>query len=117
MRRVRQKGEEGCGIACVAMVARTTYKKAKEKLGGYWESEGTTKKQMLKGLRCYGIIPSKPTPIARKDYEEFKFDAVLLGYLQGKMHWTVWDSKRETLLDPYRSQREARLRFRCTSFI
>jgi hypothetical protein len=113
MRLVHQKGEDGCGIACVAMVADTTYKTAKDKLPKYWESEGTTKKQMLRGLHRHGIVTSKPKPIGGKEYENFKFDGVLLGYLDNEMHWSVWDSNREELLDPYRS----RLKFRCTSFI
>ena len=114
MRRTQQKGEDGCGIACVAMLAGTTYKKAKDKLPDFWETKGTTKKQMRYGLRhCYGIKTTKPKPIGSKNYERFKFDAVLHGYLGGELHWTIWDSEGEKLLDPYRPQ----LKFRCTSFI
>jgi ABC-type bacteriocin/lantibiotic exporter with double-glycine peptidase domain len=113
MRLVYQNGEEGCGIACVAIITNASYKEIKNKLPKYWESKGTTKEQMLRGLHCYGIETSKPKSIGKKDYKKFEFDAVLLGYLDDEMHWTVWDSKREKLLDPYRSKRK----FRCTSFI
>jgi hypothetical protein len=113
MRIVYQNGDDGCGIACVAMAAGTTYEKAKGSLPKYWESKGTTKKQMLRGLRGWGIATGKPTPIGQKDFRQFEFDAVLLGYLGGEMHWTIWDSEQETLLDPYRRK----LKFRCTSFI
>jgi ABC-type bacteriocin/lantibiotic exporter with double-glycine peptidase domain len=117
MRLVRQKGEDGCGIACVAMVASTDYKKAKRKLPDDWESKGTTKKQMLKWLRRCEISTCKPKHIAGKRYKEFKFDAVLHGYLGDEKHWTVWDSKRKKLLDPYRTQEGRQLTFKCTSFI
>jgi ABC-type bacteriocin/lantibiotic exporter with double-glycine peptidase domain len=111
---VYQKDEEGCGIACVAMVAGTTYRKAKDRLPKSWEIKGTTKKQMLKGLQSYAIATGKPKRIDTKDdYKQFEFDAVLHGFLDNELHWTVWDSKRGKLLDPYRPK----LKFRCTSFI
>jgi hypothetical protein len=113
MRLVHQDGEDGCGIACVAIAAGTTYKNARDNLPKYWESKGTTKKQMIRGLHRFGIATGKPTPIGTKNYKEFEFDAILLGYLQNEMHWTVWDSKQEKLLDPY----QPKLKFRCTSFI
>jgi ABC-type bacteriocin/lantibiotic exporter with double-glycine peptidase domain len=113
MRLVHQNGEDGCGIACVAMVAGVTYDGAKDELPGYWERKGTTKKQMRHGLRHYGIKTSAPKSIAGKNYKEFEFDAVLLGYWDEEMHWTVWDFKHKKLLDPYRG----RSKFRCTSFI
>jgi hypothetical protein len=72
MRIVHQKGEDGCGIACVAMAAGTTYQKAKDNLPKYWESVGTTKKQMLRGLRKWGIATGKPTRIGRKDYQTIR---------------------------------------------
>jgi len=63
MRLVHQNDEDGCGIACVAMAAGTTYKKARDNLPKYWESKGTTKKQMIRGLHRYGIATGKPTSI------------------------------------------------------
>jgi ABC-type bacteriocin/lantibiotic exporter with double-glycine peptidase domain len=117
MRLVYQNREEGCGIACVAMVANTNYKKAKDKLAKSgetsWESKGTTKKQMLRGLRIYGIATGQPKRIGSKGYRKLDFDAVLLGFLDNELHWTVWDSKSGKLLDPYRPKQK----FRCTSFI
>jgi hypothetical protein len=114
MRLVLQNGEDGCGIACVAMLANTTYRKARDKLPDYWEPVGTTKKQLRYGLqRYYGIKTSKPKPIRGKDYRKFKFDAVLHGCLGDERHWTVWDSKRKKLLDPYWPKQQ----FKCTSFV
>jgi hypothetical protein len=69
MRLVYQNGEDGCGIACVAMAAGTTYKKAKDSLPKYWESKGTAKKQLLRGLHKWGIATGKPTPIRLRDTE------------------------------------------------
>lgn len=113
MNLVHQNGENGCGIACVAMVTDVTYDQAKDELPRYWESKGTTKKQMRRGLRHYGITTNTPKPIAGKNFKDFQFDAVLLGYWGKEMHWTVWESKHRKLLDPYRG----RSNFRCTSFI
>ncbi len=128
MRLVRQlgdDGESGCGIACLAMLAKTDYKTTKKRLNswprdnfGCWEPRGTTKKQMLLGLRRFGIVSGKPRRIAQKRYKDFEFDAVLLGYLNGELHWTVWDSARGgRLLDPYRTKGGRQFKFRCTSFI
>jgi ABC-type bacteriocin/lantibiotic exporter with double-glycine peptidase domain len=116
MKRVVQWGEEGCGVACVAMVARISRNDAKRKMADQLKT-GTTARQLREALRSFGVQLDKPRPIREKNYYEFDFDAVLHGFVEEEhpreWHWVVWDSKRRRTLDPYRYP----VKFRCTSYI
>jgi hypothetical protein len=114
MRRIRQRGEDGCGIACVAMVADITYACAKERMPGQ-EVNGTSSSQLRAALKSCGFKTRRLKPIRGLDYKSFKFNAVLQGFLEGdhELHLVVWDSKRKRILDPY----EPSMEFRCTSFV
>ena len=112
MRRVFQSGGEGCGIACVAMLAGTTYAAAKRRVP-HWEDRGTYSDELRKELEYYEIQTEPRKPIRRLNYQSFRFNAVLHGKLGGEWHWAVWDADRGKLLDPYKPGG----RFRCTSFI
>ena len=112
MRRVYQSGKEGCGIACVAMLAGTTYAAAKQRVP-HWEDRGTYTDELRKELEYYEIQTEPRKPIRGLNYQSFRFNAVLRGKLGGEWHWAVWDADRRKLLDPYTPGG----RFRCTSFI
>jgi hypothetical protein len=112
MRRVFQSGGEGCGIACVAMLAETTYAAAKVRVPD-WEARGTYSHELRKELRYRGIQTEALKPIRRLNFESFRFNAVLRGKLGGEWHWAVWDADRRKLLDPYKLEGK----LRCTSFI
>ena len=112
MRRVYQSGGEGCGIACVAMLAETTYAAAKLRVP-HWEERGTYSHELRKQLEYYEIQTEPRKPIRRLNYQSFGFNAVLHGKLGPEWHWAVWDAERGKLLDPYKPGG----RFRCTSFI
>ena len=103
---------EGCGIACVAMLAETTYAAAKRRVPD-WEGRGTYAHELRKELEHYKIRTEPPKRIRRLDYESFGFNAVLHGKHGAEWHWAVWDAGRGQLLDPYRSGGK----FRRTSFI
>ena len=112
MRRVYQSGGEGCGIACVAMLAETTYAAAKRRVP-HWEGRGTYAHELRRELEHYKIKTERPMPIRRLDYASFRFNAVLHGKHGAEWHWAVWDADRGKLLDPYKPGG----RFRCTFFI
>jgi hypothetical protein len=112
MRRVFQNGGEGCGIACVAMLAGTTYAAAKRRVP-HWEGRGTYAHELRRELEHYKIKTERPMPIRRLDYASFRFNAVLHGKHGAEWHWAVWDADRGKLLDPYKPGG----RFRCTFFI
>jgi hypothetical protein len=112
MRRVYQSGGEGCGIACVAMLAETTYAAAKRRVP-HWEDRGTYSRELRNELDYYEIQTEPRKPIRQLNYQSFRFNAVLRGKLRGDWHWAVWDADRRKLLDPYKPGG----RFRCTSFI
>ena len=111
-RRRAQQHVNGCGIACVAMIANVPYSKAAEKMPTTCSSDGTTVKAMKTALSAFGIRAGYDGIRGRK-YRNLKFDAILCGNAAGDTHWVVWDHKRKLKLDPYKG---APLRFECTSF-
>ena len=117
MRRVVQKGnggEEGCGAACVAMIAGVTYDEARSRLPAHCDTRGTTSEELRAALQTFSIETEKLQPIGRADHTNFPFDAVLRGKLDEEdEHWAVWEAERGRVLDPYKPGGE----FRCTSFI
>lgn len=116
MRLIKQVKGDGCGIACLAMIADKSYSEIKGKYP-QWEPDGTTKREMLKALRKCKIKAEDPKRIRNKDYKNFDFDAVLHGYCDGELHWVVWDAGRQRTLDPYRDEDGQERPFRCTSYI
>jgi hypothetical protein len=115
MRRVKQRTEAGCGIACVAMVAGVSYAQAKAAMPEWADRIGTSRKDMRRALAHFGIRTKAPEPIRGRDVRSLPFDAVLLGFSGDHywMHWMVWDHGRRRPLDPCDPPGP----FRCTSFI
>jgi ABC-type bacteriocin/lantibiotic exporter with double-glycine peptidase domain len=112
IRRRVQQHVNGCGIACVAMIANVPYRKAAKKMPTKCRSEGTTIRAMKAALSAFGIR-ARYESIKDRKYRNLKFDAVLCGNVAADTHWVVWDHKRKLKLDPYKG---ATLRFECTSF-
>ena len=117
MRLVTQKGddgEEGCGAACVAMIAGVTYDEARARLPAHCDTRGTTSEELRAALLTSGIETEERRPIGSADHTSFDFDAVLRGKLDKKHeHWAVWEAKRVRVLDPYKPGGA----FRCTSYV
>ena len=106
---VKQIDDTGCGLAALAMIAQVTYQEAKatvfptatpRKLTFY-----TRPYQLRKALRSLGIfVASRTIRIreGRKEVMRLNTSALLQVNRQrdNKFHWTVWDHKQGTILDP-----------------
>jgi ABC-type bacteriocin/lantibiotic exporter with double-glycine peptidase domain len=58
MRRIVQRDDMDCGIACVAMLAGVTYG-AVERLDEKWRRDGMDTKEIRKALRKFGFSSAK----------------------------------------------------------
>jgi ABC-type bacteriocin/lantibiotic exporter with double-glycine peptidase domain len=105
MRTIRQRQEDDCGIACVAMLARVSYDRALDE--GFDGDSGLTDTiDVVRALQRLGGRPktSRLIPKRTKDHRSFEFDALLLvNYRKNRVgHWVVWDSLHGKIRDPLR---------------
>ena len=113
MKRVAQLDPNGCGVACVAMLAGVSYRSAcalmfPDKRGNY-----TSHAQLRKALRRYGIGLGKRVSLSGQRLNDLTVDGILSARIFWKgddwSHWIVWDARRQALLDPYDEQISLRL--------
>lgn len=117
MRRVRQLDDNGCGIACVAMIAGITYTEARKQMFGNKPLTYTKSKELQKALRRHGIrIDGRLRPLGKRNYKTLARPAILKvrWTKSGPFHWVVWDIRRRRVLDPLEPPYT---RFRVTSFL
>jgi ABC-type bacteriocin/lantibiotic exporter with double-glycine peptidase domain len=109
VRRVIQKTKIECGVACVAMLANVSYKKAREALFGDGEVDRTWPIDMRRALVALGLNPAKRlTPLRAtlfKDrirrIESLDNNALVwTNETKKESHWVVWDARRKKILDP-----------------
>ena len=105
MRRVQQIHVGGCGIACVAMAARVSYKEALRYIRH--DRNGCTKTiDVRAALRRLGIRThsKRLRLLGRRHYTELPFSAILkIPHAKGRhWHWVIWDHRRRKLIDPDR---------------
>jgi hypothetical protein len=117
MKQVFQKHENGCGMACVAMVAGVSYDTACNKLFRTKSGRGTysNTSQIKKALRradlrtsrkcirfknggVWSSKASKISPILGTDAIMICRSKKQLG--TGSWHWVVWDHRAKRLRDP-----------------
>jgi hypothetical protein len=105
MKRVAQRTTTDCGIAAVAMVARTSYRQAKAAFPPF-KGRGfrTSRDSVGMALRKFGLAITKgrrriSTRTAKIDLD---VDALLLvdHRPDGDFHWIVWDCRSRRVLDP-----------------
>lgn len=105
MKRVIQRNEHGCGVACVAMIASVSYRRAlRAVFGKNPPPEHSTETQDIKSaLRKLDVkTASRLMPFRGKRPADLKGQAIL--YVNDRIdsgHWIVWDYARQCLLDPY----------------
>ncbi len=75
---VAQRGD-GCGIACVAILAGVTYYGAKEVMPSSCESEGTYTRDLRSALAKLRVESNELNRFLPDKYLSFDFDAVLRG--------------------------------------
>ena len=116
MRRVQQRDERGCGIACVAMLTGQSYKTIREYMFPSGEVKRTRSKQLIEALNYYEakLVGQDYFLMKGRSYRRLAFDAILR--VDSGYHWVVWDSKKGRILDPARKEPK-RHYYECTSYI
>ncbi|TPK80389.1 hypothetical protein FJ527_01025 [Mesorhizobium sp. B2-4-18] len=113
MRLVKQSDENGCGVACVAMIADITYSQARKQMFGDRRGGYTNTGDLRRALAQLGIQTGPRLVRLKKNQTpaELPFDAILKTNVKqdGEWHWVIWDSGRQKVLDsrvpPYRKYR------------
>ena len=104
MKRVVQKDRDGCGVACVAMLAGVTYKQAKDVMFGDDSVSLTSTADLYYALKLFGKRPlgKRLIPLGTRRYRDLHANALLKVGKPGKSwwHWIVWDARRKGFLDP-----------------
>lgn len=121
MRRVVQEDENGCGVACVAMLAGVNYQAARVKMfprrGGYTNTADLRRALRKFKLKCAPRMVTFRSSGFR-NYKDLPTDAILKliapTHPPGVWHWVVWDARRKCLLDP---RKRPYRRFRITSYL
>lgn len=104
MKLVEQRQRNDCGVACVAMVANVSYKKAFVALGFNKNTRkfGTNKHNLRTALYALGLDTYPKMRRVPKDITTITNKAILrCNQYRGKdWHWKVYDPKNKTILDP-----------------
>jgi ABC-type bacteriocin/lantibiotic exporter with double-glycine peptidase domain len=104
MKLVKQRGEDDCGVACVAMLAAVPYHRAKRAIFGDGEIELTHASELKDALRLLGRCTGRGLVLLRsRNFRTLTHPALLKvnPRKQGlEWHWVVWTGKK--LLDPKR---------------
>jgi hypothetical protein len=107
MRRVQQKNESDCGVACVAMLARVSYDEAYTAVYGEGRKGLTSSGKLRATLTKLGRPPVEGRMVSKgtRTLSSLPHDALLkVQPLKcSTKHWVVWEKKRQMKLDPYHS--------------
>ena len=114
MRLVKQFDDEGCGLACVAMAAGTTYRTARDFTFPDGDVGVTSMKRLREIMEHHGVnLGERLIPFRTRQPDDLPFDALLKVNVRkegSEWHWVVWDHERQQVLDPKRPPYK-RLRF------
>ncbi|RDC60879.1 hypothetical protein HME9302_02095 [Alteripontixanthobacter maritimus] len=115
MKTIKQKEENDCGVACVAMLANASYDEARHAVYKMGRSKLTKTKDLHEALIKLGRKPlsARRKPFGKKALSDLDTDALVFAELKdgdNSKHWMVWDTKAKTLRDPYHTKYEHRLR-------
>lgn len=107
MRRVEQRTESDCGVACVAMLAKVSYEDAYEAVYGSGRKGLTSTNKLRAALVKLGRAPAEGRMVSKRrtTLASLPHDALLKvqPLTCSTKHWVVWDKKRKLKLDPYHS--------------
>lgn len=108
MKRIKQKDRTGCGIACVAMVAKKTCAQVKKKmqsLGCFEDNKKnvffTEYSDLKKALKAYKIKSSRV--YNKKNWESIRKNAIVAinhNKKRDEWHWVIYDKKKGGVFDP-----------------
>ena len=103
MRRIIQKDEVGCGVACVSMLTGQSYAAVRQSMFPTGECVRTRSRDLRKALRTFGYdVGKRLNPLRTRHYSNLEFDAILKVWPKkdGTWHWVVWDARARRILDP-----------------
>jgi hypothetical protein len=103
IRRVFQVHDDGCGIACVAMLAGISYRDACLEIFGDYQGDATSLEDLRWALMACGFrVPKRMTPFWERQHTQLKQHALLAlnPGPDGMWHWAVWDAAQHRILDP-----------------
>lgn len=106
MRTIRQEDENGCGVACVAMLAGVTYSEARTIVYPNGRAKLTNTKILRAALLQLGRKPLSETRISlrSKTLDDLDRDALIFVKMgkkgKGNGHWIVWDNAARKERDP-----------------
>ena len=105
IRRVFQQHDDGCGIACVAMLAGLSYDEVCLAIFGDHQGDATSLDDLRWALMGYGFrVPRRMTPFWEGLHKQLKQHALLAldPGPEAMWHWAVWDATGRRILDPLR---------------
>ena len=115
MKTIKQKEENDCGVACVAMLTGKTYEEARADIYPSGRSKLTKTKDLSKALVKLGRKPlsDRRQPFGSKTPRDLDTDALVFVEMDDgndSKHWVVWDAKAKKLRDPYYTKHDHHLR-------
>lgn len=116
MKTIKQRGENDCGVACVAMLTSVPYDEAKRVVYGTGRPRLTKTKELHRALQALGRMPQteRRQQIGKKVLLDLYEDALV--FVEGTnngitfKHWIVWDARKRIVRDPYHTKKRYRLR-------
>ena len=103
MRVIAQRLDCDCGVACVAMLADVSYKKAREAVHGENPISYTSYSMLRRALIGLGrFSPQRLAAIEERNFRDFEQNGLLKlkPWKSGYHHWAVWDAKNQIPIDP-----------------
>lgn len=105
MKRIAQNDENGCGIACVAMIADVSYEEAQRIVFPKGRVTLTTHKHLRSALFHYGITLQTRRSLVGVRFNDLQRDGLVWTKIEWRgrkwLHWMVWDASSQALIDPY----------------
>lgn len=118
MRLIKQGDDEGCGLACVAMLSGTSYAVVRKTYRELTDTndgdrvEPTELRRLKQIMEKHGVVIEgrmkridDPKQFALKNLDDLDLDCdalLMVNPREGgrKWHWVIWDHRRRRVLDP-----------------
>lgn len=108
MKTIKQKGENDCGVACVAMLTGVEYDEARKVIYADGRAKLTKTKDLHDALIKLGREPmaDRRKPFGSKTEHDLDTDALVFVEIKdsGAKHWIVWDAEAKRVRDPWKAK-------------
>src|SRR5437879_4505212 len=118
MKHIIQEDENGCGVACVAMLANVSYGMARKTMFGRGDVKPTSTADLRKALLAFSLKPADLLiPLRTRHYSSLRERAILKVNVRKRnyWHWVVWNPN-QGILDPAKP-RDRYKRLRSISYL